>query len=69
MCIPCSGRGSSCGTARELIGLSVPCCGFLSPRLESWQLLMCFVGSELKKAESVKAKVFVKPFLKLPETC
>lgn len=40
------------------------CCGFHSPHLESWLLLMRFICSKLMKGESVKAEVFVKPFLK-----
>lgn len=44
-------------------------CGFRSPRFESWRLLMRFICSKLMKGESVQAKVFVKPFLKLQETC
>lgn len=45
------------------------CCGFHSPHLESWWLLMRFICSKLMKGESVKAEVFVKPFLKPQGTC
>lgn len=43
--------------------------GFAHLTLESWRLLMSFICSELMKGESVKAKVFVKAFLKPQETC
>lgn len=43
------------------------CCGFCLLPLESWQLQVCFICSELMKGESVKAKVLEKPFLKPQE--
>lgn len=54
---------------RELAGPSVHTVGFAHLPLESWQLLMSFICSEVMKGESVNAKVFVKAFLKPQETC
>lgn len=69
MRIPLSGHRSSCCTVRELAGHSVHTVGFAHLPLESWQLLMSFICSEVMKGDSVNAKVFVKAFLKPQETC
>lgn len=42
-------------------------CGFCSPHLESFQLLVCVICIKLMKEVSVKSQVFVKPFLN-PQT-
>lgn len=66
MCIPLSGHGSDCCTLWELVVCL--CCGFCSPHLESFQLLVCVICIKHMKGVSVKTQVFVKPFLK-PQTC
>lgn len=63
MCIPLSGHRSDCCTVWELVCFVCLCCGFCSPHLESFRLLVCVICIKLMKEVSVKTQVFVKPFL------